>query len=88
MSSYPTNVIVLPSIPRRPSLSKAWPTIPPHFVPASILQDIKIYTYRLVPLLFGHVVGHWEGVSFMSVVGLDVNVMYHLPLPFVWPMCT
>ena len=33
-------------LPSRPSLPKAWPTIPPHFVPASILQDIKISTYR------------------------------------------
>ena len=45
-------------LPSRPSLSKTWPTIPLHFVPASILQDIKISTSRLVLLLFGHVVGH------------------------------
>lgn len=70
-------------LPSRPSLSKAWPTLPPHFVPASILQDVKISTYRLVLLLFGHVVGHWQGVRFMSALGLDVFVMHHPPLPFI-----
>jgi hypothetical protein len=70
-------------LPSRPSLPKAWPTIPLHFVPASILQDIKISTYRLVLLLFGHVVGHWQGVCFMSAVGLDFIVMHHPPLPFI-----
>ena len=72
-----------PMLPSRPSLSKAWPAIPTHFVQASILQDIKISTYRLVLLPFGHVVGHWQGVCFMSAVGLDFNVMRHPSLPFV-----
>ena len=76
------------AIPSRPSLPKAWPTIPPHFIPASILQDVKISTYRLVLLLFGSVVGHWQGVCFMSVVGLDVVVMQYPLLPFIGRMCT
>ena len=70
-------------LPGRPSLSKAWPTIPPHFVPASILQDIKISTNRLVLLLSGHVVGHGQGVCFMTAIGLGFNVMHHPPLPFI-----
>ena len=56
--------------PSRRSLSKAWPTIPPHFAQVSIFQDIKMSTYRLVLLLFGHVVGCWQRVCFMSAVGL------------------
>jgi len=85
VSPWVTTPLMLPS---RPSLPKAWPTIPPHFVPASILQDIKISTYRLVLLLLGHVVGHWQGVRFMSALGLDVFVMHHPPLPFIWRMRT
>ena len=63
-------------LPNRPSLSKAWPAIPPHFVPAS---DIIVSTYRLVLLLFGHTVGHWQGVCSMSIVGLDVNIASSTP---------
>ena len=75
-------------LPSRPSLSKAWPVIPPDFIPASILQDIRTSTYRLVLLLPGHVVGHWQGVCFMSASGLGFNVMHRPPLPFIWRMCT
>ena len=71
-------------LPSRPSLSKAWPVIPPDFIPASILQDIRTSTYRLVLLLPGHVVGHWQGVCFMSALGLGFNVMHHPPPPFIW----
>ena len=45
-------------LPSRPSLPKAWPTIPPYFVPTSIFQDLRKSTYRLVLVLVGHVVGH------------------------------
>ena len=68
MGNYP--IPLLP--PSRYSLSKAWSTTPPHFVPASILQHIKICTHRLVLLLFGHVVGQVQGVCFMSIFCLDL----------------
>lgn len=78
VSPWVTTPLMLPS---RPSLPKAWPTIPPHFVPASILQDIKISTYRLVLLLLGHVVDQMQGVCFMSIIGLDLMSCIIHPSP-------
>ena len=78
MGSYPTNAPA-----RRPSLSKAWPTIPLKYVPASILQDSKINTYRLVLLLFGHVVGHWQGFCLMSAVGETLSPCIIHSSPFI-----
>jgi len=72
VSPWVTTPLMLPS---RPSLPKAWPTIPPHFIPAYILQDIKISTYRLVLLLLGHVVDQMQGVCFMSIIGLDLMLL-------------
>ena len=64
VSSWEATPLMLPS---RPSPSKAWPTILPHFVPASILQDNMTTTYRLMLLLFGHVVGQFQGVYFLAL---------------------
>lgn len=59
------------------------PTIPPHFVPSCILQDSKTCTSRMVPVLVSHVVGHWYGVCFMSVISLVVYIMHFPPLLFI-----
>ena len=66
-------------LPSKPSPPKAWPTIPPHFVPAFTRQDIKISTYRSAPLLFGH--GQMQGVCFMSTIGLDLMSCIIHPSP-------
>ena len=77
------------TLPSRPSLPKTWPGISPHFVPASILQDIKISSYRLVLLLFGHVGGKMQGVRFMSIIRLDLmSSIIHPPLHLALGMCT
>ena len=46
--------------------------IPPHFGLAYILQDIKMSTYGLVLLLFGHVVGQLQGVRFRNSIDLGL----------------
>ena len=79
-----TTPLVLPS---RPSLPKAWPTIPLHFAPASILQDIKISTFRLMLLLFGHVVGLMQGVYFISIIGFGLLSCVIHPSPSFSAWC-
>lgn len=82
MGRYPTSL----TLPSRPSLPKAWPTIPPHYVYqllSFLPKDLKESTYRLVLYLVGYVIGHWKGVCFMCAVGLDVFVVHSSPLPFI-----
>ena len=78
VSPWLTTPLMLPS---RPFLPKAWPTIPPHVVPTYSLEDIKISTYRLVLLLFGHAVGQLQGVCFMSIISLDLMPCIINPSP-------
>ena len=81
VSPWVTPPLMLPS---RPSLPKAWPTIPPHFEPDFIIQDI--YQDIYVPL---------GAPSFWSCGRSDarclfheykwprLNVMHHALLPFI-----
>ena len=71
--------------PSRLSLSKAWPTISPHFAPTSTLHDIEIptttYRLNLVLPLSGHVVGRLQDVWFMSMIGVGLMPCIILPSP-------
>ena len=51
---YGTPWVATPlTLPSRPSLPKAWPTIPPHFVPASILQASRYLRTAWCSFSFG-----------------------------------
>ena len=84
VSPWVTPPLMLPSRPSLPKHGQQSPHTLNRILSFKIY--IKISTYHLVLLLFGHVVGQMQGVCFMSINGLDLMscIMHSSPSFSAW----